>query len=105
MQLGTEGLVKNKYNFTNGFYRITPNKNIYIKFDGFEAILEAVQEENPFNPKVAEGNDKNNQDDEDDKNNNVNDDDGEDDDKNNNNDNNDNDNVDNEDENDEDKTD
>jgi len=46
--LMSNGLVKHKYNYQNGFYRITPNLNLYIKFDGFEAILEAVQSESNY---------------------------------------------------------
>lgn len=65
LTLGTDGLLKNKFNFQNGFYRITPNKNIYVKFDGFEAIFEAVQETNPYIPKEEEEADKNNVEDQD----------------------------------------
>lgn len=77
-------------------YRITPNKNIYIKFDGFEAIFEAVQETNPYIPKEEEEADKNNLEDQDDKKNNDEDDELENEDENNdkNNDNDENDNVD-----------
>jgi hypothetical protein len=44
----SNSLVKHKYNYKNGFYLITPNLNIYIKFDGFEVILQAVQPESNY---------------------------------------------------------
>ena len=44
----SNGLVKHKYYYKNGFYLITPNLNIYIKFDGFEVILDAVQSESNY---------------------------------------------------------
>jgi hypothetical protein len=44
----SNGLVKHKYNYKNGFYLITPILNIYIKFDGFEVILQGVQPESNY---------------------------------------------------------